>query len=417
MKKWRLLCLGIHIFATSLYAETQWWLNLNDTDITQLVATVRSQNLDIKESSARIQQAQALSNASQATQWPLISFIANTSYGNLMTPNNTNITQIGIQSQWSPDMFNQQGLEIKAAKARIISAEFTKENTEKKFICDTITTVLTRKQAQKSLSIIQKLIDTLNDYKILTAQQKDSGMISLLTFREIENQVFEAEQQKLQFNSILSAANASLKILLGVTGNQEILTNNTLNLPNHDLTLDTEELQKNPDIQRAFSDLKASDADLAQAESLVWPTLTLNGLYALQEASGPTIQRDDSIQNISANLNIPFLTFGRTQNKIDIAKAQKNVAWLRYQATLSKILQNKIALANEYKNKVEIYKLQERISQNITQTFALTTKQFEAGLIPKQTTYISEANSYKINLLMIQAQTDTAKSYVSYHRL
>jgi len=128
---------------------------------------------------------------------------------------------------------------------------------------------------------------------------------------------------------------ASLVLLLGLLPCAAVaMTDNLdplqMDIPRGQLTLDQAQrlaLKNSPGIAEAVARIEAAEAVIDQAKASLWPQLSLNAGYRLQNSTmqpdwAPEIRKQDSFNNLTAGLQANWLLFDGFARKARILSAQ-----------------------------------------------------------------------------------------------
>ena len=140
----------------------------------------------------------------------------------------------------------------------------------------------------------------------------------------------------------------------------------------------TARLRQRPDIRAALAALEATKADVAQAEAALWPSVSLQNFFGVQNVSGFTA--GNPAWSLGAALTGPLLHFGQLQAAIDVADARQNQAMITYQNTVLQALQETQTALSDYLNGMNATLTQEQALTQRTTAVRLAQERFERGL-------------------------------------
>jgi len=94
-------------------------------------------------------------------------------------------------------------------------------------------------------------------------------------------------------------------------------------------------MQRRPDIQAALERLKASNATIGVAKADYFPSISLTGTYGYSSIDlDKLLTPGASTWGFGPSLNLPLFDFGRIENNVKRAEAQKEIAMITYAKTI-----------------------------------------------------------------------------------
>jgi len=405
------------ILTTGISAQPNWWDALNDPIISQLAPKIASSNLDVKQAKFKIDALKSQSKVIKSGLFPQVSAIGSASRGNTLSLQDTNITKIGVQAQWPLDVFGGTEAAVKAADARVEGAEADYQNIQSNSIAELALAVITWRDNMLSIAEMTQQINHLTTQVTMVEAQFKAGIVNSMTLKDVENRLAQslallplyqnaADSAQFQIEQLTTLTNLQLKEILQSTKAHNIA------VPIASEWQLVEILKNRPDVYSARASLLAAKQDLAEAESTLWPTVSIDAQYSRQEASELIFIPNTELWQTGLNLSYPLINFGKIKNKINSADAQTQVLVNRYQLVLAKACQDIQSSASTYTARLESAKNWQKNAENAKSMSQFSHEQYKAGMIDLATYSSIEANKYLANQNAIHANAEAAKAFI-----
>jgi NodT family efflux transporter outer membrane factor (OMF) lipoprotein len=329
-------------------SASQWWLQLQDDGLNQLVQTALAQNLDVQKAEARLAELTAAQQGAGANLLPQLN-------GNLgaarskQAQTTANVLSESVTGSWSLDLFGGNRAKLKAAEAEQASAQAALGDARLRLVASLVSGYIDLRAAQQQQALAQSTIAAQQESWQLTKARRDAGLVSDLDVAQAESQWRSTQAQLPIYRAAETAALHQLELLLGQTpGSLSRLqqaapptppAGQPIPLARGDLILNTpaKVITARPDIQQAQAAVLAALARGDAARAAQFPDLTLSGLFGLQQSSPSSpMQITGNVWSLGGTVLAPLFTFGRTDAEIAAADARTKQADLSYrQAVLS----------------------------------------------------------------------------------
>ena len=304
----------------------QWWLQLNDPMLNQLVKAGMAQNLDIRTALARVAQAQAAARASGLPAY--INGSVNGSYtrsgGEVLDTTDSRSASFGPSVVI--DLFGAQAYTREAALASLQSAELSVGEARLAFLSSLVSTYLDLRYYQQAMALTRQTIASQSETLSLARNRAAAGAATSLEVAQAEAAYEQARAQLPGLESGYYASLYAIATLLAVpvqeiqgplqTGGGQPLPRGASN-PGVPADL----LRNRPDVRAAERDYAAAVAGVGVSTAQLYPSLTLAGTVTATGTNtwgfGPTLS--------IPVLNRPSLLAARDQSKAQAEQAR--LAW------------------------------------------------------------------------------------------
>jgi outer membrane protein, multidrug efflux system len=357
---------------TSEHAQTvAWWSSFNDATLTSLVRESAGQNLDVKASVLRIEEAQAQTAIVAGGLWPELSANASWSRQRLSTntPNGAifglnfpglpptlvnpyNQYQLGLGASWTLDLFGTERRSVEAANAQMQAAVEGEHAALLSMVSDVAATYIDLRGAQARRAILERSLATQRDLLQLTRDRRNAGLTSDL---DVENATAEvgttqaevplADRQITadinQLSELMAKAPEALRAQLGQAQPVPPVP------PVVPIGLPSDLARRRPDIRQAEANLHAATAEVGVAISNYFPQLTLTAGGGYQsEGLSQLIQTASRFASIGPAIELPIFEGGRLRATVRLQRVKAKEAAVVYaQTVLTALNQVEDALA------------------------------------------------------------------------
>ncbi len=391
------LALNIHsAFSASgdVPMRAQWWVLLGDDHLNQWVEAGLQNNQTLKAALARLKQSQAAERRAHSDLFPSLNL--NAQQKQKRTDNgSTEITSAGLSSSWEVDLWGRlSALEDKADWQRIASeaavrgrANLVAGNVSSAWfgwLLETEKSRLLDRQYQRIEQALQaiKRRFSLGRNSVSDIWQQSRLLESIRSQQAQTSAKAARHRQQL----VLWLGAAAIQLPAVPQGQLQPLPA----LPETGLPLET--LRQRPDIQQAYANLQAANADVAAAISERFPRLTLNARHDSTESLTNNLF-DNWVTELSAGFVLPIIDAGNRRDKVEQRKAALSVAQADYrQRWYEAINEVENALISEHQYKQQVNSISSQLH------LARKAQQFE------QLSYMNGKASY-LQLLRTQETT------------
>ena len=318
--------------------EQRWWRNFGDPALDRLIEAAIANNKTLQIAAARIDEARAAQLGARALLFPDISATGGVSRGNsgLVSGNRTiTIKEAYLQASWEADLFGKNQARVAAAAAIVQSEEARRQAVLVALLADVARTYFDLQNYREQIAITEANLATQQQTLQLIQVQREGAQSSDFDVDRAAAQVSTTAAALPVLRAAYRVALHRLNVLTGVvpgTAEATIEPGGTLQpLPATVLVaMPAKVIANRPDVRAAERNFAASLSASDAAAREIYPTISLAGLFGIQDSSffsaTPWVA--------GATVAQPLLNFGRIQSQIDAANAQQAQAFLSYQETV-----------------------------------------------------------------------------------
>jgi NodT family efflux transporter outer membrane factor (OMF) lipoprotein len=327
---------------------SRWWSTLGDPELERLVDTALTQNLDIRQAAARIDEARALRDRAAGQQLPTVSVGASVNprrqseNGSLPIGSipgleaSQTIYDAGFDAAWELDLFgaNRRGLE--GASARLQATEAEAQGVRMRIAAEVARTWFEATGAREELRTQQAMVATLQQTLDLMRSRAALGDVSSADVNAAYERWAAANAMLPDIEARQRGAVLSLGVLLGSPPERELklldTAASTLILPALPVGERADILRRRPDILAAERRLAASTADIGVATAELFPKLSIGAGGGFQALSpGDWFNSSSTRFSILPLISWRLFDGGRVRAEIRAREATQRQAALSYE--------------------------------------------------------------------------------------
>lgn len=343
----------------------KWWLVFNDEKLNTFVDSALQSSFNLKIAWNRLQAAQAIVDRESSGLWPSLDGNLGTELTGDQTNQGGNLNfNMGLSSAYEIDLWGRVGAAVEAERYRAEATRFDYQIAALTLTAEITRTWFQLSEALSQLRLIQKQVET--NQKLLEGIRNRLGIGQIRNVDIVrQQQLLEAtKEQQIMAESRIELLKHKLAILAG-NPPKTPLGENTSTLPEitelPETGIPAELVQRRPDIQSTYHNLKAADMDLASAISNQYPRFTISA-----SLSSSSTDVSDLLQNwlysIAGNLVTPIFYGGELKAEVKRNESVKQVRFYEYvQSVLTAYKEVEDALTQEEKQKQRIKSIKKQV--------------------------------------------------------
>ncbi|CAK8716294.1 Efflux transporter, outer membrane factor (OMF) lipoprotein, NodT family [Candidatus Electrothrix laxa] len=302
----------------------QWWLSLNDAELTRYIEAALDGNFTLKEGIARLKQVGLAAKQAGADRYPSVD--AGIRGGTDLDDGNLDFSErIGVTFSWEADLWGRLAAATQAAS---LDAQAEKEALAEFSLALSIEVAATYYELIEQallLDLLQRQIATNTTGRDLITLRFANGAVSSADVLQQEELLASVNAQLPPIQARLALLRNRLHVLLGRMPNSKALpvVKGLPELPPLPaLGIPADLLLNRPDLRKLRQEVAAADYRVAQAVAERLPSLKLGGSAGL--SSG------DFLLSIFAEALAPLVDWDQKKNEVERQKAkveEKMAAW------------------------------------------------------------------------------------------
>jgi multidrug efflux system outer membrane protein len=364
----------IEYYEAAEVANTRWWTAFGDPALNQLVDTALTENRDLLQAAARVDQFLGALRTTRSQFYPQVGYNADASRNRAsengpipLQPGesrNYSLYDAALGASWQIDLFGRVRRQAEAAQAQVYASEQGRRGVVLSVVTSVTSGYIALRALDRQLEIAQATAKNYADTLRLFELRYKGGAVSEVELAQVQSQYQQALAAVPSFERQVAQQENLLSVLLGRNpGNiprgrsiEELLE------PAIPAGLPASLLERRPDILQAEQQLRAANAQIGVAKSLYYPTLSLTGALGLTSTSLSNFVNGDSTAGyLAATLAGPIFTFGSIEGQVKTAEAAQREALAFYQqVVLNAFRETNDALVGVQKRREEYTALAKR---------------------------------------------------------
>jgi len=411
-----------------------WWEGFDDPLLTRYVSLALSQNLDLAQAAARIDQARAQLGAANAALAPSasVSGTAARAYQSIDTPEGRllNATpnykrrgseyETDLQAGWEIDVFGGLRRQREAALADYSATRASAVATRLGVAAQTADIYVTIRGLQARLDIATRQVETQQQLLARVKLLHEKGVAADYQVDQAQGTLDQVQATVPVLNASLDAAMNSLDVMLGSppgTHRAELATAAPIPAAPSlsDMGTPADLLQRRPDLIAAERHLAAANARIGAAMSEYYPKLSLSAMLGSATAvSASTLFTGGATQAAGLlGLRWRLFDFGRINAEVGEAKGKDAQALAGYRLAVlraSEDVENSLsALVNREAQAAKL----EHAESSLTHARDASTAAYTRGAASFIDVLHADETLLQAADARAQAQTETARAAIA----
>jgi len=387
----------------------EWWRLYDDPLLNDLVAATLTDNADLAQAVARVDEARAVLRGANASFFPELDLGAN---AGRQAVNNLNPTPrvfsgyaFTLSTNYELDFWGRLRRASESAQQSLLSSRYGRDVVSLALASATAQTYFTLRGLDAMIAVTRENLGSYDATVDLTRRRAEGGVASELDLRQAQGQRQLARVQLADLVRQRAAALHQLQLLTArldldvPTGSLDTLPLPVEPPPGLPSTL----LERRPDVRAAEAALAAQNARIGVARAAMFPTISLTGDYGGSSGElGQLLAAPGRIWSIGFGLALPLFDAGRRAAATELEEARTREAVGAYQkAAQSAFREVQDALSNvrQYAASEEDQRLRvEAAAAGV----ALAQKRYDSGLTAFLDLLIQQRTLYEAQLAQVQ---------------
>ncbi len=325
--------------------ESQWWRQLEDSVLDDLVARGMAANTDLRLATARLREARALFRDAQLDQLPTVTAGAAHEHSKAQQPGMGNQRieseryQFGFDAAWEIDLFGRVRRASEAARAEAEGAEAGVRDAQVSVAAEIARNYFELRGAQRRIAVAERNRSNLVETVRLMQVRYELGRSSELELAASQARLSATEAGIPPLLTSERRAAHRLAVLLGQrpgTLDAELVAAERAPLLKPLAIGNAEDLlRRRPDVRIAERNLAAATARIGVATADLFPRLSLGGFIGF--LSGDAAQLGESASqawSIAPSLSWAALDLGSVRARMRASEARADSALATYERTV-----------------------------------------------------------------------------------
>ncbi len=280
----------------------EWWKDFNDPALDAIVASVAINNPDIHQAAARVMEARASLNQTEANRYPEFNLDAETSRQQQPTidpvtggkkSDTANSFSLSLPASFELDLWGRLARASEASAAELMASEENRRTIVQSMIAEAVTRYLEIRSLEQQIGVNRQMVEAYQQNLKLVDNRYQKGLASVLDVRQASRILAQAESRLPSLVEVLGRTRHALAILQGAyprsDGPRPAHLDTFSQLPPVPVGLPSELLNRRPDIRAAEARLQAASARIGVAKASRFPSITLTGTFGYASTALDTL--------------------------------------------------------------------------------------------------------------------------------
>lgn len=337
---------GAETRVTNSLADLPWWQMFRDENLQDLIRTALTNNYDLLEAVARVQQAQAILAENRAGFFPQLGYQVNAGRGKNAIEGSATFLRGGTTNfflgagnvSWELDLWGRIRRLTESARAQFLASQEARRDVMISVIGQVAQSYFQLLAYDRELEIAKNTTNSYGESLRIFSEQLTHGVTSRLETSSAEAALASAAATIPDLERQIVVEENAINVLLGripgpVPRSHTLLEE--LLPPEVPAGLPSALLERRPDIREAEQQLRSANAQVGVAVADFFPQISLTGLFGKVSPALSTVTAGaDTAWSIAANLTGPIFQGGRLRAEYRYAKAAREQALLQYRYTI-----------------------------------------------------------------------------------
>lgn len=400
--------------------ELNWLKGFEHPQLAGLVEEAITNNYSLAQEQARLYQAEQTVVITRANRFPTLdvsidgSRRANEDGTGVSTT--TQSFNAAIDGRWEADLWGRLSKEQQAAQLAMEAQRASLQSAERNLAAATAGAFFDVMQAKQLLEVAKRRLDIAIESHDIVASGYRQGLNSALDLYLARNQVEREEAAYAQQEQTNAESVADLQLALArypdgrmeIEGELPVLSDP---LPSG---LPSELLTRRPDVQEAWLNLLAADADLASSHKARFPSLSLVGSSGITSLEfSDLLDSDNSFWSIAGGVTQPLFNAGRLKAFEEQAAARVELVENQYLQLVYRAfadVENAISRASSLQKRYESFLEAET---NSRAALELALEQYQRGLVSYTTVLESQRQAFDAEATVVQLRNQLLQNRIS----
>ena len=393
-----------------------YWRQLGDPLLTELVEQAIAENRDIAAGLARLDQARASVAQARAAYLPSVNANASAARDVGDFARNGLPLSLGLDAAWEADLFGQVSGSVAAAQADYAAQGYSLADLQRLIVGQVALQAINARALSAQLAIARDTLANQQENLQIARWRNQAGLVSSLDVEQARTQVAQTAATIPSLEASLASTANAISTLIGEPPGRVLAafgSNTRVPAPPAlvELAPPASLLERRPDLRSAEASLYAAGARVGVARAQLFPLVRLTGSIG----TGPVTA--ESLFNVVtgglvASLGQMLFDGGRTRAQIDSAQAGAEVALAQWEGAILTALEEVESAAVARRTADARVTINEDGLDAASNSAILARSQYEAGLIDFRTLLTAESALLSARNQLVSAEADRASAFV-----
>lgn len=414
--------------ADSLFADSltnlQWWHLFDDPVIDTLVEIALKENKNVLIAASRVEQARATLGFVKADILPRLDVEASAARGNMAGRAKLDATGNQFYAapvlNWEIDFWGKFRRSNEAARAELMASQYGLATVHIGLISEVVSTYFLLLDYRQRLEISEQTLESRLRSLDIIQKRFDKGIIPELDLNQAQIQLEIAKAAIPVYARLIVQTRNALSVLLGRLPEQ---INSGLKLREHaappeiPVGLPSSLLERRPDIARAEYLLKAQNARIGVATAMLYPSISLTGLFGVASSELSQLSTGDPAWSVSGGLLGPLFNFNKNTLRVEIEEEKTKQALYEYEYTVLtafREVDDALVEVESYKEQLAAVRRKYAAAENADR---LSLERYDKGVTSYLEVLESQRTLFSVSLEFSEVEQNYFNAYVKLYKV
>lgn len=405
----------------------EWWKQLNDPMLTQLVEEALKTNLDVKFALANLRQARAQVGVAASSLLPSLGASAEYQRETVTAVRGQpgqaqNLYLAGFDAAWELDFFGGLRRSVESADANVQASIENIRDVQVSIAAEVALDYVQLRGYQQEIVIAQNNLESMQNTALITRQKSGAGFNSELDVANADANVATTQAQIPVFETSARQSIYALSILLAREPadllEQLSPFGDIPEVPSRiPAGLPSELLRRRPDIRQVEAQLHSATAQIGVATADLFPKFSLTGSLNWQSNLlgtwwGPV----GRTYSFGPSATWPIFQGGAITSNIKVQEALRDQAFITYRKTVLTAFQDvENALIAFTREQAHYKSLKDSVAAN-SKAVDLSLKLYSEGLLDFLNVLIAQRSLYASEDALVQSNRNIATDLIAIYK-
>lgn len=394
----------------------QWFELFGDSILNSLISEALDSNTNLRIATLRIQQSRAAYKNAGSYLWPSIGYSGS---ANIADPADDAFQLLGTAS-WELDFWGKIRHSKRAAYAQMLASEEGLRSVKSTLVSDVASLYFLIRDLDNRVEVAKQTLTSRTEFYNIVNERFLKGESAELDKLQAEQQLALGQADLANLQRELSLTERSMNILLGQTPRavpRGLTNTDQPDIPEIPAGLPSTLLENRPDVKAAEDQLVAETERIGVAQAMRFPSFSLTGLFGLASNDVTTLLDGEALTaGVTGMIIGPVFEFGRNKRRVDIQKAEAEIAMNSFMDTYRRALadvENALVGIKLYKDE---YAARMRQVEAARKALMLTKAKYEQGFSNYLEVLIAESYAFDAEMLASYTRGQQLATTVSLYR-
>jgi NodT family efflux transporter outer membrane factor (OMF) lipoprotein len=408
----------------------RWWRVFGDAELELLIDEAMQSAPDVRLALARLRQARAHRDLTQAELYPSLGVSAAANRSSTGSASGgagqaRTLYALGFDARWEPSIFGGPRDAVVGADADFAAAGASLDATRVSLAAEVALDYVDLRAAQRRLAIARENVAAQAETLQLAEWRAEAGLATSL---EVEQARANVESTRATLPGLASAAVEAAHRLAVLTGQlpdaptlRARLDASPSLLPQPSFAptvgIPADTLRQRPDVRAAELSLRAEIARSAERRADAWPSLSLSGSLGWQAFSTAALGGSGSaVRSLGTSLATTLFDGGRLRSRIVAQDALQEQALVTYEKSILTALADVETALARYATGNERVGARRKAATAAGNAVRLAQSQYAAGLIDFQRLLDVERTRLSAEDGLVSAETERLTALIQLYK-